>query len=193
MRKYVYDGFAGLGGASEAFLQAGDFVYRADNNPLLKDVPNMTIEHVRDSPKLNWDIMLFGPPCTEFSNGYNGPRAESFRSGKIHWPDLSLVKDAIEMIEEQEPDYWVIENVVGSIKYLKPYLGEPTQIVGPYVLWHNLPGIISAEVGTKAMKDVWSSDPLRANKKAKWPLALSQAIRDLTHQPRLGDFHVPSN
>ena len=43
----VLDLFSGLGGFSEAFLRAGDEVVRVENNPLLSEVPNTSIECVR--------------------------------------------------------------------------------------------------------------------------------------------------
>lgn len=199
MQLNVFGGFAGLGGAEQAFEDAGDYVCRVDNNPLLKDVKHMTIEDlgIFQPPIVEWDIALFGPPCTEFSNGYNGPRPMAERSGRTWFPNLDCLRLSVEWIEKHKPRFWVIENVVGAIKYFRPYLGEPTQIVGPFVLWHNLPQRLDISVeevrGHKGRKGTgWSTDPLRANKKAIWPLALSSAVREAVLQPTLEDWYGTS-
>lgn len=198
MQLNVFGGFAGLGGAEQAFVDAGDNVLRVDNNPLLKDVEHMTIEDlaIYQTPELSWDIAMFGPPCTEFSNGYAGPRPTAERAGRTYFPSLDCLRLSVEWIEKHKPRYWFIENVVGAIKYFRPYLGEPTQIVGLFVLWHNLPGLISVcsdEVrGHKGNCSAWSTDPLRANRKALWPLALSSAVRELVLNPTLEDFYGAS-
>ena len=69
--------------------------------------------------------------------------------------------------------------MVGSIKHLRPILGEPRQIIGSVVLWGNFP-FLHMPVGfqeLKKNKDVWSSDLLRANKKAKIPYEISMCLK----------------
>ena len=188
--KHMVDLFSGLGGASEAMVQDQNWnVLRIENNPLLSSVPFTVVKDVktvRDNVQSNWivpriDLIWASPPCREFSNGYNSPksiasRTENGLSG--YYPDLSLLEAAIDIIETVKPKYWCIENVVGSIRYFAEYLGEPRQIIGPYVLWGNFPYIQPGQIATKASKDVHSSDPLRANKKAKVDFAISQSMKD---------------
>ena len=188
--KHMVDLFSGLGGASEAMVQDQNWnVLRLENNPLLSSVPFTVIKDVktvRDNVQSNWivpriDFIWASPPCREFSNGYNSPKSVASRSENGlsgYYPDLSLLEAAIDIIETVKPKYWCIENVVGSIRYFAEYLGEPRQIIGPYVLWGNFPYIQSGSIATKASKDVHSSDPLRANKKAKVDFAISQAMKD---------------
>lgn len=178
----VIDLFSGFGGASEAFLQAGDNVMRIENNPLLSEVPATRVMDVQDFTNYGRpvpDLVIACPPCTEFSNGYNGPRPVAQRSGRIHFPSLRLIEVAVRQIEEMQPRYWLIENVVGSIKYLEPYLGKPRQIIGPYVFWGNFPYINTVDMPDlgKGKRDVHSGNPLRANIKACWPLELSRRLR----------------
>jgi site-specific DNA-cytosine methylase len=45
-RMRVLDLFSGLGGFSEAFVQAGDEVVRVENNPLLSEVPHTSMQNV---------------------------------------------------------------------------------------------------------------------------------------------------
>ena len=193
MKKHFLDLFSGLGGASEAFVSDDNWtVLRIDNNPLLGGVPFTVIDDVKsvlsrlpreramEWPKL--DCIWASPPCVDFSGGFNSPKSIAARNGKLgeYQPDMQLLTTAIDIIEIVQPKYWVIENVVGSIRYFKPILGEPRQIIGPYVLWGNFP-MLSVDKGglkSKKDKDVWSSNPLRANYKAKVDFAISAGLKD---------------
>lgn len=193
MKKHFLDLFAGLGGASEAFVQDLDNwnVLRIDNNLLLQDVPHMVIGCVNDLANNIFrpnnidrkiDVVWASPPCTEFSNGYNSPKSIASRTDQgldAYEPDMTLLESTMRIIEIVKPKYWIIENVVGSIRYFAEYLGEPRQIIGPYVLWGNFPylDIEPGQVATKASKDVHSSNPLRANIKAKVDLSISVALK----------------
>ena len=89
----VLDLFSGLGGFSEAFLRSGDEVVRVENNPLLSEVPNTSIEDVRamrdrllefkqsGQPIRSIDLVVASPPCLEFSMAYSSPRSVANRSG----------------------------------------------------------------------------------------------------------------
>lgn len=187
--KTIIDLFSGLGGASEAFTQGPEpwTVLRYENNPALGDVPYTTLcdlvdfdIHVRHGVDLVWA----SPPCLEFSRGFAAPAPTAEREGRHFEPSLDLVKRAIEIIEELQPMCWVIENVVGAIKHFEPLLGEPRQIIGPFVLWGNFPFVdIPRDFEhTKAGVDVWSGNPLRANIKGKIPLEVSRALRRAVEQ-----------
>jgi len=195
----ILDLFSGLGGASEAFVQAGHEVVRIENNPLLSDVPHTVQGDVSiasafkfDSygSRIHHDLIWASPPCTEFSNGYNAPRPTAHREGIPFTPSLDAVKLAKDIIDELKPRYWIIENVVGAIKDFEPILGTPTQIIGSFVLWGKFPAVILPRgfKHTKASNDPHSSDPLRSNKKAKIPLDISKAVMDAISTPTLGDF-----
>ena len=190
MRKHFLDLFSGFGGASEAFVQdLGNWtVLRIDNNPLLGGVPFTVIDDIKNI-KPNYGVYLdakidciwASPPCREFSNGYSSPKSIHAREHGLesYKPDMTLLTAAMDIIERVKPKYWVIENVVGSIRYFKEYLGEPRQIIGPYVLWGNFPFLeLQEPLQTKASKDVHSSNPLRSNYKAKVDFAISKALKD---------------
>ena len=202
MKGRIIDFYAGLGGASEAFVKDGRFqVVRIDNNVLLKDVEYMYIE---DIPKLNVghidmlfgeaDLMIFAPPCREFSLGYHAPKSKAARKGEEFQPDMSLLLKSLQIIKECKPKYWIIENVHGARTDFEPYLGEPTQVIGPFILWHNLPllsltnSALEDISGHKAKSDVWSSNPLRTNHKAKWPYELSNALKKSFLTPTLEEW-----
>ena len=189
----VLDLFSGFGGWSEAFKTAGHEVLRIENNPLLKDVPRtqlMCVKELRDEllnakdhghPMLDIDVITASPPCLEFSNAYQAPKAQWLRDNPTalfddYEPSLELLEVTLEIIDIVKPRYWVIENVIGAIKHFKPKLGIPRQILGSYVLWGNYPEIlIRGEIPTKAKKDKRHSK-LRSNYMAKIPIQVSHGL-----------------
>lgn len=205
--KIVIDLCAGLGGGSEAFMNNPDYrVIRIDNNPLLESVPNM---HMMDLMKSGYVVpseirelvgdneiflILAGPTCTEFSEGFHAPIPTARREGRVHVPCTKLVERCMDLIVDLEPTHWIIENVRGSREWISPVIGhEPDQRVGPFYLWTS-DGVPFLQAGgwlppdfhhTKEVS-AWSSDPLRANKRGKWPLELSEAIRMSLETPTLG-------
>lgn len=186
--RYMIDLFAGLGGASESMMQdRGWDVCRIDNNPLLSGVERMHIKNV-DELVVHKDVFDDGeidliwasPPCREFSQAYGAPGPIAKRAGIEFTPDLELVEIALELIEESKPKYWVIENVVGSIKHFAKLGLKPRQIIGPFVLYGNFP-LIHIQPGYKHKKsenDTWSTDPLRANRKALVPIEISRGLKE---------------
>lgn len=197
----VLDLFSGLGGFSEAFYRAGDEVVRVENNPLLSEVPCTTMQdvlEVRDRIHLyhaqgletrEYDVLLAGPPCREFSLAYSSPRSIAQRNGEDFEPNMELLEATIDIIRCTKPRYWVIENVVGSIKYFHELGLVPRQIHGPHVLYGNFPMFQCGQLPTKASKDKTSTHPLRANHKALIPWALSAGLRQaIIEQTTLFDF-----
>jgi len=189
----VLDLFSGFGGWSEAFLNSGHEVLRIENNPLLKDVKRthlICVKEFRDEllnakergePLMDIDVIMASPPCLEFSNAFNAPKSKWLRENPFanvddYEPNLELLEITLEIIDIIKPKYWVIENVVGSIRYFKPKLGIPRQIIGAFVLWGTYPEIIiKNELPSKASKDKrWSK--LRSNHKAKIPIQLSHGL-----------------
>ncbi len=197
-KKHMLDLFSGLGGASEAFLSCpGWSVLRIDNNPLLSGVPNTVIMNIDDLTPIGREekieLVWASPPCTNFSGGFSSPKSIASRTIGLdnYEPNMDLLCRAIEIIDIVKPKYWVIENVAGSIRYFKEYLGEPRQIIGPYVLWGNFPMIdLKPElIIPKKYKDTNSRDPLRSNRRAKVDLLLSQRLKEaIEKQKSIMDF-----
>jgi hypothetical protein len=205
MKKHFLDLFSGLGGASEAFVQdLGNWtVLRIDNNPLLGGVPYTVIddiEHVANTinePPTGFmekiECIWASPPCTEFSGGFNSPKSKAARSPEgldSYEPDMGLLIAALDIIKTVKPKYWVIENVIGSIRYFKEYLGEPRQIIGPYVLWGNFPDLLIDESKLDRKKDRDSTPhPLRSNRRAKVSFEVSRALKDaIENQSSIFDY-----
>lgn len=186
----MLDLFSGLGGASEAMIQDNTWsVLRIDNNQLLNNVPNTIMMDVKKLPGQlhkpqyikDIDLIWASPPCREFSSGYASPKSIASRTIGIenYEPDMSLLETALQIIDIVKPKYWIIENVVGSIRYFREYLGEPRQIIGPYVLWGNFPLIDCNpdKILAKKCKDVHSKNLLRANIKAKVDFEISNGLK----------------
>ena len=185
----VLDLFSGLGGFSEAFVQAGDEVVRVENNPLLSEVPCTSLEDViavrdrlldyqsRGIAMREYDVLLAGPPCREFSLAYSSPRSIAHRNGEKFEPSMVLLEATLDIIKITKPRYWVIENVIGSISYFATLGLTPSQIHGPHVLYGKYPKFQPGPIPTKASKDKTSTNPLRANHKALVPFTISSALR----------------
>jgi len=202
MTKMMLDLFAGFGGQSEAFLQAGWDVLRIDNNPLLAEVPRMVQADVMELKPYyigghdRVDYVHASPPCLYFSVAFNSPRSNAKRAGE-NWDDSEELQGAVKMvleakriIDQIQPVYWSIENVRGSIEYLTPILGPPALICGAWVYWGNFPRFDPSklELPNKSEQDKRHS-PLRANHRAHIPLNVSSAfLAAITDQKSLFEF-----
>jgi len=186
----MLDLFSGLGGASEAFIRDPSWsVLRIENNPLLAGVPNTVMDDVKRLAKeiptsFTWgtqkiDLIWASPPCAAFSGGYNSPKSIASREIGLdnYKPDMSLMLAALEIVEKVKPKYFVIENVVGAVRYFEEYLGMPSLQIGPYVLWGSFPPIDCNFKPKKKQNISGSQDPLRANKRALIPIEISQALK----------------
>lgn len=194
----ILDLCSGLGGASEAFSQAGWNVIRIESNPELSYVPFTQCldvlewtEWIGDLPD-RIDVVWASPPCREFSRGYAGPAPTAERAGLPFEPSLELVRACLDIIDFLKPKYWVLENVSGAINHFKPQIGEFKQRIGPFFLWGNFPRIIMPYTyeHLKSRQDVWSTNPLRANIKAMIPFEVSFAfLESITRQWTLDRWH----
>jgi len=190
----MLDLFSGFGGASEAFVQAeGWEVIRIENEPLLEGVPHtvmMDVQDFLDSHLIgHFDIIWASPPCREFSRAYNAPAPTAERELVEFTPDLSLVRAAKAIIECLEPKWWVIENVHGALNPLRPILGSPTYILGPFALWGRIPplDIPRGFKHSKYENDTSGSDPLRSQRRATVPLVISEALLEAVSNQRTID------
>ena len=192
--KLMIDLFSGLGGASEAMAQDDEWsVLRYENNPALGYVPYTNICDLTEYEiKCRHEIELIwaSPPCQDFSNAYSAPRPIAGRAGEDFEADLSLVKRALEIIEELKPRYWIIETVAGAIKDFQPILGAPRQIVGPFVLWGRFPLIpMSRDFNHSKSEIDKRHSPIRSNIRAQIPFEISDALLDaLVNQRTLFDY-----
>jgi site-specific DNA-cytosine methylase len=195
----VLDLCSGLGGFSEAFVAAGHDVLRIENNPLLEDVPHTKIMCIfefrdwledivnndRDEEFPIIDLVVFSPPCYEFSLAYNAPKSEWLREnpGIPYEPDMSILDCGMDIIDMLKPRYNIIENVRGASPHFSELLGKVRQINDAYFFWGNFPSFCPAAFPSKLEKDKRHS-PLRANIKAKVPIEISQALLEAIESQR---------
>ena len=182
------DLFSGLGGASQAMVDSPHWeVLRVDNFPLLRDVPHtmladLTEDFAFDAHWFNPKVVWASPPCTQFSTAYSSPSSIARREGE-EWGeqiDWSCIEAAMKWIRYFKPDYWVLENVRGGSRLISQRLGiPPRQIIGQYFLWGNFPYISMPRdfEHSKYTDDTWSTDVLRAWKRAKVPYPISHHLR----------------
>lgn len=199
----VLDLFSGFGGFSEAFVRAGDEVVRVENNPLLSEVPNTTMQCVFDmrdrletykeegQPIREYDVLLAGVPCYEFSLAFSAPRAIAIRQG-IDWkPSMDALEATLDIIDMTRPRYWVIENVAGSRKYFEEYGLEVNQKHGAHVLYGKFPKFSCPPLPTKADRDKRWAGELRSNHRAMIPFELSYNLRQaIIDQKTLFDDYI---
>jgi len=200
--KLFIDLFAGLCGASQAFVDSKNWeVLAIDDNQLCIDsvmgTPGLKyfrrdLSNPADSIKFIENYIARGnyseiaiwasPPCTEFSDA-NANRPAN--------PSMVLLESTIAIIEAIEPDSWFLENVKGACREFMPYLGVHRQKMKSFFVWGNFP-YVGVPIYTWRKEDAWSTNPLRANIRAKVPLELSQAILEaLENQTRIDYWSVP--
>jgi len=196
---------SGLGGFSEAFVNAAGWeVMRIENNPLLADVLHteiMCIKEFRDNlaemidrgyrPD-HVDLIMFSPPCTEFSLGFNAPRSIASREGRLedYKPDMSILEAGIDIIKMLKPTHYIIENVRGACRYFSPILGHHKLSIGAYYFWGRFPAFsVNEELPSKADLDTGYHDPLRANHRGRIPLPISKALlQEVSKQSTLAEW-----
>jgi hypothetical protein len=180
--KRMLDLFSGLKGASQAFqLDENWEVITVDNNPDLEPDICCDIENLWLHPEFQkwhegyFDLIWASPPCIEFYRVLAPFYPEDYGRN----PSMELVESAKAIIDLLKPKYWVIENTKSGCKFISKMLGNPRQILGPFYLWGVYP-LFDAKVDKnhKAKVDVWSSNPLRSNIKAKIPKEISRSLKD---------------
>lgn len=173
-RMLMLDVCSGLGGASQAFVNAGWRVVTVDVDPRFNP------EIVADIREWSWqserpDFAWFSVPCPEFSR-WSMPWTRKRNPPK---PDMSLYNAAKRIIRECKPRYWVVENVRGAVEFF----GPPRAIVGPFYLWGEFPPLGNVRLNMRK-KESYSSQA-RAER-AKIPYALSRAMLNAVQQHDMG-------
>jgi hypothetical protein len=106
--------------------------------------------------------------------------------------DMTLFDAALDIIQILEPDYWIIENVLGAVPIVEDeYSMLPTQQIGSIIMWGNFPSIAIRARDSFEHRKLSSkgSRTLRANWRAKIPQAVSFGLLDsLTRQRSLKEW-----
>ena len=199
---WVLSLFSGLGGQCEAFVNHPLWrVIRIEINEKIGIIPHTRFLDVNEW--MDWlpdlleemggppDLIIAAPPCDHFSTAFSAPRPMALREGLHFDADMVPLESTIDIIQYCQPKYHIIECVRGARKDFFPYVGSPSQMNGPFVFWGNYPAMNLTKNfrGVKAEQDTWSDDPLRKNKKAKWPLEISEALLEsVMTQSSLADW-----
>ncbi len=193
-KRLCLDLCSGLGGFSQAFVDAGWEVIRVDNDPRFKDIPFTVLADVCDLEAIKKivggkevDVIVASPPCERFSIANRMFPKKGVKKA------LEIVGSIYEIIAEYRPKYWITENPKGRLRW---FLGKPNSTIRlcdygskymkPTDLWHNLTFHIIE--GQKPYEPSWSSTKNQGKgstgllrlrdpaKRAMMPYGLSQAV-----------------
>jgi len=175
--KRMLDLFSGLHGASAAFRRHPEWeVVSIDNNLALDADHHWDISMSKQQIlQLGWfDLIWASPPCVEFAL-----HRLPFQPTPEAAPSMNLVKSAREIMDLMKPTHSIIENTKSGAHFISPLLGPPREIMEPFYLWGIFPRF-SARLGRrhKQDNDVWSTNPLRSNIRAKVPEEISHGLLD---------------
>lgn len=120
----MLDLFCGAGGFSEGFKEMGfDIVYALDNwkpatdtikeNHPETEVVKADITEIEPSELPHADVIIGGPPCTEFSYSKKGG------GGNIK-EGMKLVLRFLYYVQKLKPKWWIMENVPRLLNTLPP-------------------------------------------------------------------------
>ncbi len=172
-RLRMLDLFSGMGGASAVMRERSDRwdVLRVELNDKFEADQRDVRAYQHDGRHV--DLLWASPPCTEFSR-------ESMpwcRTGET--PDVGLVWAAMLLVERIKPRWWVIENVRGAVRWLRPVLGRPV-VLGPIRLWGRFPAFAPGRV--HAYKERISGK--RPDLRSQIPVHISSALADACERDR---------
>ena len=151
----------GLGGWTEPFQDADG--WRSVGIDIRDDLEADVVGDIRQLPlDCSPTLLTMSPPCTAFARWM------------LPWcdepnPDLSLVDACLNVVDELDPDCWVLENSRG----LHQYWQEARTHVGPYYLWGDFPAFDVALTDGGKM----SVSGERPEERAKIPYELADSIR----------------
>lgn len=131
----VLDLFSGLGGFSQAFRDRGHEVVTVDIDAEFRPSIRGDVRYLPIKRGAYFDVILASPPCDEFSKASMPWHRDTANPDK----GMELVHAAIRVINDINPQFWVIENVRGAIKYFKPVLGGYRKRCGSRYLWGVFP------------------------------------------------------
>jgi hypothetical protein len=159
----MLDLFSGTGSASRAAAVRGWRVFRVDNaeDAAADDHADVTGWHPPPGP---WDLVWASPPCTLFS--------AANASGRDPAAGMELVREALRVIREANPRWWVVENVHGATRAIGRLLGPPVQVHGSVYLWGVFPPFAAVVERDKTRK----SGRQRARRRAATPWAISEGL-----------------
>ena len=134
----VLDLYCGLGGWSYGFVKNGISTTGYDILDFSKDYPGKFIKAdlLKTDIKDHYDVIVASPPCTDFSKS-SFPK--TWKSVIRYPPDIEMAKKLFnrvyEIVDMVKPDYYIIENVRGSQKFM----GVAKTHIGSRYFWGSYP------------------------------------------------------
>jgi hypothetical protein len=128
----------GLGGASAAMRDRGWQVTTYDCMADVKPDVLCDVRNLINLPRAV-DLVWASPPCSQFTV-HQLPFKSCVRARRE--PDMSVFHACKRLIDESAPQWWVIENVMSSRKWVTPFLGPVAARLCGHVLWGRLPGLL---------------------------------------------------
>jgi len=199
---------SGEGGFLQAFEDdEGWEIVRVDYDPKYAEVPHTIIRDVKKwvdwihEIGTDFDLVVFCPDCTEFSTA-GQRRPPGFE------PSLELLLAGLDLIKHIGPRHYLVENVSGSMRHFKPFLGRPVQHLGPLYFYGRFPWLdihvrrhTDKTDGSSGLADnderrggrwIFNGEPWHKwgeENNAKIPYVISEALLNAvnSHIP-LGDF-----
>ena len=203
-QKLIVDLGAGLGGATEAFIDDPNWiVLRFDIAPEVSEVEHMywgdyvhsttyVIDRIQDKMQ-SYDILpknLYiwaSPECKDWSDGFNSKKSKMRREGQIFVPDLSQLTAIRHIVEVLKPKAWIVENVQGGMEFINPVLGSPALFVKPFYFWGDFPLFRISKIKTN--KTQLGPSPMRYWERSKIPISISESMKKaFENQTSLNDF-----
>ena len=183
----MLDLFCGLKGASKEAQKRGWIVVSVDIesqfNPSI--VVDITDWHYQGK---HIDFLWASPPCDEFTL-YSLPGSWKCHKGlPKKLPSMDLVYATKRIIEEVQPDYWIVENVIGAVPFINKVFGKYKKHVGSRYLWGEFPLFdTSHKFGKWRLPPGENRKALRAEIPAGLSKALIMAIEQ-QHKETIGNY-----
>ena len=163
----MLDLFAGRGGASRAMVDRGWDVTRVELDERFP-AEHRDIRTYHPTPGA-FDLVWASPPCTEFTKT-DLPWSRATAPA----PSMDLLHEALRVIREAMPRWWVIENVRGAQPWFLPVLGRSFIRCGPVYLWGAPPFALWPRVGP--YKEAIGGGKSRAALRSQIPYEVSRAL-----------------
>ena len=161
MTKLHVDLGTGLGGWTEPFKQSDS--WQSVGIDIRSDLNADVVGDIRQLPiNVQPDLLTMSPPCTQFAR-WMMPWLDEPE------PDTSLVEACLQVVDDLEPEYWIMENSRGLHMYWRP----ARKRVGAFYLWGDFPPFDVALTDGGKM----STSGENPEERAKIPFELADALR----------------
>ena len=176
------DLFCGLGGWSDGLALEGFEVLGVEINPEIAELYKhpVLVEDVRNldpSDFKGYDLIVGSPPCRDFTRLPDKSIRGAWKDPKNPERGVDLVHAFLRIIDEAEPTYWIMENVVGLTEYidLKPRMVTRLGKYMKRVFWGNFPAFfVIRDYSLKHKQNIHGK--LRSWERAKIPISFSREL-----------------